>query len=279
MPSTIYVTLQGGLANQACQYAAATKMARATGRKVVCDLSFLNAHQDPNAGITPRQFTLNTLLTEPAETVDQTPPGVIPLSGEVESVPDDGRDYRIQGYWQRLSALPDYRELRGMFLTPATESDLVCHCDYLSLLGNYHNCLGIHVRRADYLTPNALAFHGVLGMDYYQAATQLLLARNGLQASDTQLVVYSDDTAWCKSDLVPHLGFDNVIYAEDYLDGDAVQLYSMAFLHHFVIANSSFSWLGRLRAIGYGNTSTVMPSRWFRGYSPPDMCPPTWVKV
>ena len=277
---TIFVTLQGGLANQAIQYAAATKMARATGRKVVCDLSFLNAHQDPNAGITPRQFTLNTLLTEPAETVDQTPPGVIPLSGEVESVPDDGRDYRIQGYWQRLSALPSFDDLRFMFTTAIDETDKAAWSGFFNL---FHQTLpdsiGIHVRRADYLTPNALAFHGVLGLDYYQAATQLLLARNGLQASDTQLVVYSDDTAWCKSDLVPHLGFDNVIYAEDYLDGDAVQLYSMAFLHHFVIANSSFSWLGRLRAVAYGHKSTIYPLRWFRDYLPENMMPKEWIGV
>ncbi len=278
MRQTIYVTLMGGLANQACQYAAAIKLAKPNIARVVCDLSFLNAHQDPNSGITPRQFTLNTLLLHPAETVDETPAGVTPLSGEVDSVPNDGKDYRIQGYFQRLSALPDFWELRHIFMLPTSVgNNPIGHL--LGAMDKYEHNIGIHIRRSDYLNPNALAFHGVLGVEYYQEAISLLMSRNVLQKDDTQLVVYSDDTIWCSTELVPKLGLDNVIYAEDYVDGDAAQLYSMAFQPYFAIANSSFSWLGRLRAMSYNNTNTVFPKRWFRDYSPPGMMPSSWVGV
>lgn len=280
MNKYLYYTAMGGLANVACQHAAATKLAKKTGHTVVCDLSFLNTHSQEGTGITPRKFTLNTLLTEPVATVEHVPDGVMHLQGEPTTLPDIESSLRIQGYFQRLSALPSFDDLRFMFTTDndiATPGSWAGWGDFVHTISP--DSIGIHVRRADYLTPNALAFHGVLGLDYYKRATEYIYLNKMLKREDTQLVVYSDDTAWCKSDLVPHLGFDNVIYAEDYLDGDAVQLYSMAYLPHFVIANSSFSWLGRLRAMAYANTSTVYPLRWFRDYLPPNMMPKEWIGV
>ena len=271
----LYVTLLGGLANTAIQFAAATKLANASNREVVCDLSFLKSHQDKNSGITPRQFELNTLLRVPAATVDQVPEQAISLEWEAASVPDDDKDYAVQGYWQRLAALPSYKELRTMF---ATNRHIGQWGDFFGLLHKLSfDSIGIHVRRGDYITqPNAFAFHGVLGVDYYQEAISLLAARNSDLVGNRQLVVYSDDVPWCKEHLVPKLGFEEVLYASDYISGPAVELYSMAYVPYFAIANSSFSWLGRLRAVAYGNKNTAYPRQWFSSGLPEGMMVPEW---
>ena len=273
----LYVTLLGGLANTAIQFAAATKLAEASNREVVCDLSFLKAHQNKDSGITPRQFELNTLLRVPAATVDQIPEQAISLEWEATSVPDDDKDYSVTGYFQRLAALPSYEDLRFMFTTPRTIGDSSWgeFITFLHKLGP--DSIGIHVRRGDYVSnPAATAFHGLLGVDYYKEAVSLLKAQNGGLVGNEQLVVHSDDVPWCKEHLVPELGFSDVLYASDYISDAATELYSMAYVPYFAIANSSFSWLGRLRAMGYGQKATVYPLKWFSSGLPEGMMPAEW---
>ena len=271
----LYLTLIGGLANQAIAYAAATKLANASNREVACDLSFLKSHQDPSSGITPRQFELNTLLRFPAATVDQVPDQAISLEWEATSVPDDDKDYAVTGYWQRLAALPSYDGLRYMFTpadSPNSANESWSFIEKLSF-----DSIGIHVRRGDYITqPNAFAFHGVMGVDYYKEAISLLKAKNEGLVGNRQLVVYSDDVPWCKEHLVHKLGFSEVLYASDYISDAATELYSMAYVPYFAIANSSFSWLGRLRAMGYGQKNTVYPKQWFSSGLPEGMLPAEW---
>lgn len=278
--SKLYLTLIGGMANQSIAFAAATRLAQPIGAEVVCDLSFLQAHQDKNSGITPRQFELNTLLRVPAATVDQVPPEAVSLEWEASSVPNDGKDYVVQGYWQRLAALPSYEDLRYMFTTSKVIGDTAWMGFSTFLHKLSFEAIGIHVRRGDYITqPNAFAFHGVMGVDYYKEAISLLRGKNGGLGASEQLVVYSDDVPWCKEHLVPQLGFKDVLYAEDYISDAATQLYSMAYVPYFAIGNSSFSWLGRLRAMGYGQKATAFPRQWFRTHTPPDMFPACWLGV
>ena len=271
----LYLTLIGGLANQSIAFAAATKLANASNREVVCDLSFLKSHQDPNSGITPRQFELNTLLRFPAATVDQVPEQAISLEWEATSVPDDDKDYAVTGYWQRLAALPSYKELRTMFTPVDSPNNANESWNFIQKLKA--EPIGIHVRRGDYITqPNANAFHGVMGVDYYKEATSLLKAQNGGLVGNGQLVVYGDDVPWCREHLVPKLGFSDVLYASDYISDAATELYSIGYIPYFIIANSSFSWLGRLRAMGYGQKNTVYPKKWFSSGLPEGMMPSEW---
>jgi hypothetical protein len=275
MKNRLYLTLLGGMSNQAIAFAAATRLAQPIGAEVVCDLSFLKAHQDKSSGITPRQFELNTLLRVPAATVDHVPSEAISLEWEASSVPNDGKDYVVQGYWQRLAALPSYDDLRFMF---TTSRHIGQWTDFFNMLHRFGpDTIGIHVRRGDYITqPNAFAFHGVMGVDYYKEAISLLRGKNGGLGASEQLVVYSDDVPWCKEHLVPQLGFADVLYAEDYIQDAATQLYSMSYVPYFAIGNSSFSWLGRLRAMGYGQKATVYPLKWFTSGTPENMFPPEW---
>ena len=164
-----------------------------------------------------------------------------------------------------------------MFTTPRTIGDGSWgeFITFLHKLGP--DTIGIHVRRGDYITqPNAFAFHGVMGVDYYKEAISLLRGKNGGLGASEQLVVYSDDVPWCKEHLVPELGFKDVLYAEDYILDAATQLYSMAYVPYFAIGNSSFSWLGRLRAMGYGQKATVYPLKWFSSGLPEGMMPVEW---
>jgi hypothetical protein len=75
---------------------------------------------------------------------------------------------------------------------------------------------------------------------------------------------------------VPKLGFEEVLYASDYMSDAATELYSIGYIPYFVIANSSFSWLGRLRAVAYGNKGTAYPEKWFTSGLPEGMMVPEW---
>ncbi|MFO0452099.1 MAG: hypothetical protein ACK52I_26185, partial [Pseudomonadota bacterium] len=101
----VFVTLYGGVGNQMCQYLAASKLALEQGTDVVVDLSFLNS-QSEHQGFTVRKYMLDK-LHNPPNTCDNPPADCELLPWEVNQCPKTDRNIRIQGYFQRLSALPD----------------------------------------------------------------------------------------------------------------------------------------------------------------------------
>jgi len=113
----------------------------------------------------------------------------------------------------------------------------------------------VHLRRGDYASdPHTLAFHGVLGNDYYAAALDAVRRA----VPDPQLFVFTDDPAAVAA-LSP-LGLPVTLVSGQGLS-DLAELGLMARCTHHVIANSSYSWWGAW--LGIGDGVTVAPRRWF----------------
>jgi len=118
-------------------------------------------------------------------------------------------------------------------------------CD--DLIKQFTNPIALHVRRGDFVWNNKN--HPPLGLDYYESALKLF-------DSDREVIIFSDDTEWCK---------DQELFADDRFavaeGGD--QFYDMCLMSlcdDFIIANSTFSWWGAWLA---NRGKVVAPKQWF----------------
>ena len=113
----------------------------------------------------------------------------------------------------------------------------------------------LHVRRGDYASdPVVLAFHGLLGAEYYGPALALLRSL----VPDVQLFVFTDDPSAAAALLPPGLAA-TFVSGQGLTDVDELALMS-ACCHH-IIANSSYSWWGAW--LGRPEGLTIAPRRWF----------------
>ncbi len=113
----------------------------------------------------------------------------------------------------------------------------------------------IHVRRGDYASdPHTLAFHGLLGNEYYGPALSHLRDK----VPDAKLFVFTDDPIAAAELFPPNMG---VTYISGQGLSDVDELMLMSKCRHHIIANSSYSWWGAW--LGSNDGLTIAPRRWF----------------
>jgi len=176
----------------------------------------------------------------------------------------DGTSY--QGYFQSYRYLEECRpELVRLlrFLSEHRARSEVTRYAYRRRYGR--PLVSLHVRRGDYVEPDAEGAWGNLANDgYYQRAIRAI-------GDDVTYLVFSDDLPWCRQ----NLEIDRLEFA----DVDAfTSLCLMTGCEVNVVANSSFSWWG---AFLNPNAEVYAPSRWWRAMPPPndhqdDIVPPAW---
>ena len=127
----------------------------------------------------------------------------------------------------------------------AFKDEIKDECD--DLIKQFTNPIALHIRRGDFVWNNKN--HPPLGLDYYESALKLF-------DSDREVIIFSDDTEWCKEQEL--FANDRFAVAEG---GD--QFYDMCLMSlfdEFIIANSTFSWWGAW----LGNRGKVVaPKQWF----------------
>ena len=126
--------------------------------------------------------------------------------------------------------------------------------------------VAIHIRRGDFLR-NSVHHHN-LSMQYYETA----LCAFG---KERQIIIFSDDTDWCKQQ--PLFEGDRFLVCE--AGGPYPDLYLMSKCSDFIIANSTFSWWGAW--LSHNEDKLVIyPDRWFGpnniDKSTADLFPPEW---
>ena len=272
--SRVIVRLEGGLGNQLFQYATGRTIARATGRDRLLDTSayredrlrsyqldrFAIAARPLRRGDVPylklRRSRLGAILPRRSrvEIVREAFPARVPVWPERGAVSDAGTPYLI-GYWQseryfaavadtirrevRVNAAPEGRNARLL--------DDIAGCDAVAL----------HVRRGDYVSnPAATAYHGLCGLEYYNAAIRRLSGK----VSRPHCFVFSDDLDWVRANLDP--GHPTTWVGHN-ADTPWEDLRLMAACRHFIVANSSFSWWGA-RLGEWPGKEVIAPARWFQ---------------
>ena len=116
-----------------------------------------------------------------------------------------------------------------------------------SLIKNVDNPIALHIRRGDFIINSQ--HHPPLPLDYYRRALKLF-------DDDRQVIIFSDDTKWCKEQEI--FSGDRFLVSED--NDQSYDLCLMSMCDDFIIANSSFSWWGAW----LGNRGKVVaPKQWF----------------
>jgi len=272
--AAVIVRLEGGLGNQLFQYAAGRTLALTTGRDLLLDTSAyredrLRAYQLDHFAIVARPLRrgdvpffrlrrsrLGAMLPGRFRLgkIRETFPVRVPVWPEAGAVSDAGAPYLI-GYWQSqryFTAVADTirRELRVKAPPEGANArllDEIAACDAVAL----------HVRRGDYVSnPAATAYHGLCGLDYYNAA----ICRLEETVSQPHFFVFSDDLDWVRANL--DTGHPTT-WVGDNADTPWEDLRLMAACRHFIVANSSFSWWGAWLGEWPGK-EVIAPARWFQ---------------
>jgi hypothetical protein len=103
----------------------------------------------------------------------------------------------------------------------------------------------LHIRRGDYQKKQQ--FHPAPSEAYLRAAIERVAGSN--------IVVFSDDIAWCRE----HLSWaEPVLFMEH--NADYEDLFLMAACQHHITANSSFSWWGAFLS---ADPHPIYPARWY----------------
>lgn len=284
----IITRVTGGLGNQLFQYAAGASLARRLGTELALDLSAYG-----EAGM--RQFELdkfhtNYRIATPEETAPFT---TLPAMRRalyrlrpayrrpVYKQPGFGYDPHfteavdgiyLKGYWQSWKYFEPARDFIRMEFR-LREKHITRVKDLSNSLRNSET-ISVHIRRGDYKTPEALAYHGLLPAAYYNEA----LKRMGDRYPDARLLFFSDDIAWVEKNIhtdLPH-EFVTGLLTETALE----DFHLMQHCRHHVIANSSFSWWAAWLNPLPGKT-VIAPRQWFATTrnETRDLVPPEWLRI
>mgnify|MGYP003135977492 FL=1 len=156
---------------------------------------------------------------------------------------DKTKNYSLYGFFQTAKYFKHIeKQIRKDF---TFKDEIKDECD--DLIKQFTNPIALHIRRGDFVWNSKN--HPPLSLDYYESALKLF-------DSDREVIIFSDDTEWCK---------DQELFADDRFavaeGGD--QFYDMCLMSmcdDFIIANSTFSWWGAW----LGNRGKVVaPKQWF----------------
>jgi hypothetical protein len=289
--------LQGGHSNQLFQYAVARRLADIHRTELLLDLTWFDDFADVD---TPRFYELDnyplrarTTKLEGLTVVDPRQPvssyrKLMRRLGMGDDVwmyyePGQGFDPEalrqpdntlLVGFWQTEKY---FRDIRGELIqdlalkTPLSKDDAA-----LQERIDAKPTIAVHVRRGDYVTnKHARAFHGLLPKSYYAKAVDLIASK--AKSKDMQVLVVSNDIAWCKENLKFKLP---VLFAGADSTG-AEHMRLMKRCRHFVMANSSFSWWGSWLSDHPGKL-VVAPKVWFQDHatnSAIDIALDSWIRL
>jgi len=247
------------------------------------NVSWLDAAQD-------RCYLLNTLGLNPPVTRGGSGPILYEGSLRFQPYILSVDNVTLFGYWQCERYFERVQDgirndvFHGIPLSDATQAI----AEKIRAAGE--RSVFIHVRRSDNLVPSKVAFHGLLGMDYFMMAITAM--RNHVEGAS--FFVFSDDPVWCKTafpqeftvvDCNPMSGTVDVSGSVTKRpNGREVEdLYLMSLCHHAIIANSSFSWWGAWLNNQQDNRLVIAPKTWF-AVGPhiadsTDITPERWVKI
>lgn len=274
--------LMGGCANQMFEYAAGYALAKKRNAELFVDRSRF----EEGTG----EFRMYSLgLFQGTERVPSKRPDgseyLIKESGLpynpalFENIPADA-DVWMYGYWQTEKYFVEYKEDLKRIFTPKKEEDwpLTTYFRLKQIREAGSSSVFLTVRRTDYVNN---PFHGVLGMDYYNAALDLIASKVG----SLRVFIFSDEPEWCQENIklkYPHVvagNFDRTV--KPHLGREDVELFLMRNCQHAVMANSSYSWWGAWLGKADQDGIVVAPKRWFLSDNadPRDIVPERWLRV
>ncbi len=163
----------------------------------------------------------------------------------------------LKGYFQSPKYFEDYEnEIRELFKLPKFLKDFA----YEKLLSlNDKTLVAIHIRRGDYLKNQD--YHIIQPLEYYKNSMKIIEQKLGLRPT---YVYFSDDKNWVRNNFT--LSTDDIVMN---CDTDYEEFAVMEQCHHFIIANSSFSWWASYLSDNKDKI-IIAPEKWFGTKGPKD---------
>lgn len=124
------------------------------------------------------------------------------------------------------------------------------------------NSICISIRRGDYITVNAFnKIYNICSKEYFIKAVELIKT----MVENPVLIIFSDDIQWVKD----NLDFGIMTYYERGCDPLWEKVRLMTACKHFIISNSSFSWM--VQYLGQAEDKIVIsPNKWYNGAKYPN---------
>ena len=259
----------GRLCNQMFQYAALKGLATKAGAEII--IPYYDQAVDDGMG--------NMLRTELFDSFDLNVKTGLLNNGHAPVVNE-----RFFHFDEELfNNCPDHVSLQGYFQTEkyfkhieqeiredfTFDTGVSTPCK--EMISSVENPLALHVRRTDYIKNSENHFN--LPLAYYEAALKHF-------DNDRNVIVFSDDPAWCLEQEL--FSDDRFIVSEN--DDNRVDLCLMSMCNDFIIANSSYSWWGAWLSTNK-DKKVIAPVQWFgktgytKNHDTKDLIPNDWIRI
>ena len=176
-------------------------------------------------------------------------------------------DVSLQGYFQTEKY---FRKIKGEIREDFTfKEEILTPCK--ELMWQLDLPIALHVRRTDYISNSAN--HPPCALNYYEEALKHF-------DDDREVVVFSDDPAWCKEQEL--FSDDRFMVSEN--EDNRMDLCLMSLCYDFIIANSTFSWWGAWLSTKR-DKKVIAPKQWFgtdgytKDHDTKDVVPDGWTRI
>lgn len=255
--------LQGGMANQMFEIAAAYSLALSNNDK--CSFNFDDCYT-PAQGNPSNKYKDNLFknLSEIKNYNNFTSQYNEPKFSynKIEYV----NNLLLNGYFQSEKYFKEHKkEIQNLFYINPND---ICFIKNKYKNIDFNKTVSVQIRRGDYLRSNG--YHNVLDIEYYKKAMKYF--------DDSYYFIFvSDDIKWCKENFKA----DNYIFCE--FESDILQFTLLTITQHSIIANSTFSWWGTYLNKNE-NKKVIAPSKWFGDNSSApkdtqDIYCENWIKI
>jgi hypothetical protein len=292
----IITRLSGGLGNQFFQYALGRRLSMDRGVPLYFDLSALQAKKsyrkyeldhfqikgNPATEEEIKKFHENSEINflhklsslfrgqlsyfQQKNVIEQSPcfdPNILKVYSHVS----------LYGYWQSEKYFFDIRPvlLSELKIKERLDDENQKMLDKIQKT----NSVSLHIRRGDYVNDSRTnQVHGVLPLDYYRQAMQVI-EKN---IDSPHYYLFSDDISWARQNMND---MKNITFV-DHNDPEYARfdLELMRACKYHITANSSFSWWAAWLN-DYSHKLVIAPKKWFADASRDnhDLIPSTWMVI
>lgn len=258
----IVTKLQGGLGNQLFQWAVSKSLSNKYNTDIYFETSyFIGISSGP---VTKWELDIDKLNIDVNTSMGNTLDKKLSIVNDNFHFQEIENDSFLDGYWQSERYFKDIEpEIRELLKMPIETKEYIL--EKYPILNS--NTVSMHIRRGDYI--NLQNYHPLQTLEYYEKAYNIL------NESNINVIIFSNDIEWCKSNLF----FENMTFIEN--ETNITDLYIMSLCKHNIIANSSFSWWGAWLNENK-DKKVIAPTIWFGNSSnlyDGDIIPEKWIRI
>lgn len=249
------VWILGGVGNQLFQFATAYALSREKGYELILDRNFKGYFRDEELSKLGVNFNDWKGGRPSFDKFDlKYSPYKIIIEKDFSfdsSIFEISASCYLYGHWCSPKYFDKYKfEIQELISFEHIQSEYINNL-YKNILSE--NSVSLHLRRGDYNTLEGISSFGLLGIDYYERAKDLVLR----SVPNAIFFIFSDDVLIAK-ELFRH--WKDCIFVGP--NSTLEDLYLMTLAHNHIIANSTFSWWGAYLSKNSSGIK-IAPRHWF----------------